>query len=300
MSTATATAQATAPLELVPQPAALPATLPTGALAAPTVVTPADLLRIAMESGDKDIDRLERLMAMDERYRESQERDRKREAELAFRRDFAAFRGENITIPKTKAVDRKGAGSFMQAEYDMVCRLLSPALSAHGFGFRHDMKFGTRRWLGPIVDGGAPVEHDAPWVWVTCFLEHRAGHVETLALEGPPGDMAVNTPVQNMQVTGSYLKRQSLLAITGTATGGEDDESGMRGKRRAGPSDAPAADPAVENSLIDIGNEKATLGTKALTTWWQSLQDDQRAIVMPHFGAMKTAALQFDQDGGRK
>lgn len=148
------------------------------------------------------------------------------EARDIFRQDFAAFRGENVIIPKTKLVDRGRGGSFDQAEYDQVCRRLSPALSKHGFSFRHDQKFGTRRLM---TEG---VESDVGWVWVTCFLEHRAGHSERLELEGPPGDLTVNTPTQNMQTTASYLKRQSLLAITGTATGGEDDEAKMRKERK--------------------------------------------------------------------
>lgn len=144
------------------------------------------------------------------------------EAREIFRADFAAFRGENIIIPKTKHVDRGRGGSFDQAEYDEVCRRLSPALSRHGFSFRHDQKFGLRRVM---AEG---VENDVGWVWVTCHLEHRKGHAERLELEGPPGELSVNTPTQNMQTTASYLKRQSLLAITGTATGGEDDEAKMR------------------------------------------------------------------------
>lgn len=148
------------------------------------------------------------------------------EARETFRADFAAFRGENIIIPKTKHVDRGRGGSFDQAEYDEVCCRLSPALSRHGFSFRHDQKFGLRR----VMTDGA--ENDIGWVWVTCHLEHRKGHAERLELEGPPGELSVNTPTQNMQTTASYLKRQSLLAITGTATGGEDDEAKMR--REAG------------------------------------------------------------------
>lgn len=220
------------PLELVQQerpaqPLALAPHQPTA-----MVVTPADLLRIAMDSGDKDIDRLERLMAMDERYREGQERERQRGAMLAFRRDFAAFRGENIIIPKTKHVDRGRGGSFDQAEYHVVANMISGALAKHGFSFRHDQRFGVLK-----VDGGDGAT--VPWVWVTCYLEHRDGHSEKLELEGPPGDLTVNTPVQNMQVTASFLKRQSLLAITGTATGGEDDENAMRPRRTAGAEDDP-------------------------------------------------------------
>jgi len=160
--------------------------------------------------------------------RRMDEEDRKAAALLAFRRDFAAFRGENIVVEKNKHVDRGRAGSFMQAEYHSIAKLLSPALSKHGFSFRHDQKFGPKPW--PLPDNPGNV---VSWVWVTCFLEHKDGHVETLELEGPEGDQSANTPVQNMQLTASYLKRQSLLAITGTATGGEDDEAAMRGRRRA-------------------------------------------------------------------
>ena len=260
-------------------------------------ITPADLLRVAMESGDKDIERLERLMAMDERYREAQERDRQRGAVLAFRRDFAAFRGENVIVPKTKHVERGKAGSFNQAEYDRVCGMLSPALSKHGFGFRHDQKFTTRPW---VSDG---VESMIPWVIVTCFLEHREGHAETLELEGPPGDLSANTPVQNMQTTASYLKRQSLLAITGTATGGEDDEGAMGDGRTDAPrpgdgaraADAPAAPAATgaapaRAGLLKTGTAKAHEGLAALTDWWKGLAPADREIVMADFGGLKKIA----------
>lgn len=264
--------------------AQLPATQSHGNL----VVTPADLLRIAMDSGDKDLDRLERLMAMEERYRESQERERQRAAELAFRRDFAAFRGENIVVPKTKHVDRGKGGSFDQAEYDVVVRMLSPALSKHGFGFRHDQKFTAKPWT---KDG---VVSDEPWVIVTCYLEHRDGFRETLTLEGPPGDLTVNTPVQNMQVTGSFLKRQSLLAITGTPTGGEDDEARMR---RSG-GDARHEDPSADEALLDAGRAAAMEGMAALTAWWGALDAKARGRLSKEFGAMRKAAMRADEGAG--
>lgn len=197
-------------------------------------------------------------------------------AEKAFRDHFAAFRGENIIVPKTKEVDRKGGGSFTQAEYHVAANLLSPALSRHGFGFRHDQKFGSRKWA---TDG---IESDIPWVWVTCYLEHRAGHSEKLELEGPPGDMSVNTPTQNMQVTASYLKRQSLLAITGTATGGEDDENKMRGNM-------DEADPVLRE-----GRDASMKSTAALTKWWGTLDNKQRTKWSKEFGAMRKVAAEAD------
>ena len=191
--------------------------------------------------------------------RRMDEEDRKRAAELAFRASFSGFRGENIIAPKNKHVDRGRAGSFMQAEYHGIAQLLSPALAKHGFSFRHDQKFGTKPW--PLPDNPGNV---LGWVWVTCYLEHKDGHVETLELEGPEGDQSANTAVQNMQLTASYLKRQSLLAITGTATGGEDDENGMRSRRRNDEDEPKGKDAEAYESMLDGFRAAAMNGEKAL------------------------------------
>lgn len=196
-------------------------------------------------------------------FMDLRDRHEAHEAEKAFRDDFAAFRGENIIVPKTKDVDRGRGGSFKQAEYHIAANLLSPALSRHGFSFRHDQKFGLRRCM---TDG---VENDIGWVWVTCYLEHRTGHAEKLELEGPPGDLTVNSPTQNMQVTASYLKRQSLLAITGTATGGEDDENKMRSKS-ADKADAEAF--AIRDEWIERANS-ALNDAVLMRTWNMALEE---------------------------
>lgn len=219
--------------------------------------------------------------------RRMDEEDRKRAAELAFRRDFAAFTGENIVIPKSKFVDRGKAGSFWQAEWGSVKSLLAPALSKHGFSLRHNEVFGSKKWT---TDG---VENDIPWVYVTCYLEHRDGHSERLDLEGPPGDLSANTPVQNMQATGSYLKRQSSLAITGTATADEDDENKLKGKARVA---STQQEPQAEDGpLLQAGRDAALNGMKALTAWWGGLTEQQRARLNPEFGEMRKAARKADE-----
>ena len=235
--------------------------------------SPAGMMMAALSNGATP-EQFEKMMDLQERWE-------KREAEKAFREDFAAFRGENIIIPKTKHVDRGRGGSFDQAEYDQVTGRLSPALSRHGFGFRHDQKFGLKRFM---TDG---VESDVGWVWVTCHLEHRKGHAEKLELEGPPGDLSVNTPTQNMQTTASYLKRQSLLAITGTATGGEDDETKMR-KGQGGEPTSP------DEQALQAGRDAAMQGMAALTKWWGGLTAKQRNEMGKDFAAMRKAAQVAD------
>jgi hypothetical protein len=216
-----------------------------------------------------------------------QERWEANEARKAFRDAFAAFRGENIIIPKTKHVDRGRGGSFDQAEYDVICQRLSPALSKNGFSFRHDQRFGTRRIM---TDG---LESDVGWVWVTCHLEHRLGHTESLELEGPPGDLSVNTPTQNMQTTASYLKRQALLAITGTATGGEDDESKMRKSQNS----SSQQDDGELEDLMEAGQDAAMSGMASLTKWWGGLTAKQRSAMNKEFPKLRAAANNADQGG---
>ena len=238
-------------------------------------VSPTEMMMTAMERG-ASLEQIEKMMDLRERWKRG-------EAVDAFRKDFAAFRGENVIIPKTKHVDRGRGGSFDQAEYDEVCRRLSPALSRHGFGFRHDQKFGLKRIM---TDG---VENDNGWVWVTCHLEHREGHAERLELEGPPGDLSVNTPTQNMQTTASYLKRQSLLAITGTATGGEDDEAKMRRERNS--TEGQGGDDAdADEGLRAAGRDKAMEGMAVLTAWWGSLTAKERSRLNNDFAGWRKAA----------
>lgn len=243
--------------------------------------SPMDRMMQAIDRG-LDLEKVARMMELQERWE-------KREAEKAFRADFAAFTGENIIIPKSKFVDRGRAGSFNQAEYDEVKRRLAPALARHGFGFRHDEKFGWRR----VMQEG--VENDIPWVYVTCFLEHRQGHAEKLELEGPPGELSANTPVQNMQATASYLKRQSLLAITGTATGGEDDESQLhKGDQGAG---QETQDDQLQ-AVLQEGRDASVQGMARLTAWWGKLDAKTRSRLNDDFGRLRKVAREADERGG--
>lgn len=283
-----------APLELIEQDTTAP----------PAAVTPQYQLTAvehAIHAGATP-DQLERLLELQVRAdnhklemmrekRRMDEEDRKLAALMAFRRDFAAFTGENIVIPKSKYVDRGKAGSFWQAEWGAVKSMLSAALSKYGFSLRHNEVFGSKKWT---TDG---VESDVPWVYVTCYLEHREGHSERLDLEGPPGELSANTPVQNMQATGSYLKRQSALAITGTATADEDDENKLKRKSQR-QNDAGNED--VLEELRAAGRDKALSGMKSLTEWWGSLTARQRADLSPDFPGMRKAAQTADQQGGAK
>jgi hypothetical protein len=274
-------------LELEPKTASLPAVAAQRQPAQAAQADPWAMLNNAIQKGYEPA-MIEKLMALAERMEQMTERERLRQRELAQARDFAAFTGENIIIPKTKTVNRAGAGSFEQAEFDKVMGMIKPALSRHGFGIRHDQEFGAyRNSAGVEVAGsdGMPI----PWVYVTCFLKHRDGHMETLTLNGPPGDLHGNTLVQNQQATASYLKRQSALAITGTPTAEEDNEEKLVRKKADGEKQSEF------ETLLEAGRAAAVGGTDSLTTWWAGTTPKQKNLLGREYLKLKKDAAAADR-----
>lgn len=296
MNTATAEQPVLELLPTTPPPAA-----PLATIQAPGGLNPMVMLDRLLQQPHIDMDRAERLLAMMKDFRAWEKEDRERLAELAFNRAFAGFRGENVIVPKGKFVNRGNAGSFWHAEFDAVCCLLSPALSKHGFSFRHDQRFSSREWhadgTNPAIPAGTVIT--IPWVYVTCFLAHEAGHVKQIELEGPPSDNTANTPVQNMQVTASVLKRQTLVSITGTATGGEDDEAQLQ-RKQAVESETATKKQAARDDLVQKGRDAAMNGMEALNAWWGSLTGGQRNDLAKDFAVMRGAARKADEGKGAK
>lgn len=232
--------------------------------------------------------------------RRMDEEDRKAAAARAFDAAMTKLRKHNVIIPKTKEVVQTARGGgpgprFKQSEFDVVCSRLSPALHDCGLSFRHDMRFDTRPWKAdgsnPAIPAGTEIT--IPWVFVTCYLTHSDGHTETLTLEGPPDSSGSKNPLQEMQSTASYLKRQSLLAITGTATGGEDDENNLRSK--AGAAERDDGDADAREALVNAGRQAALSGMAELNKWWASLTPRQQKDMGQDFGPMRKAARAADE-----
>jgi hypothetical protein len=259
-------------IELIESPPSTP-------LATTGSVTPADLLRIAVERGDADLDRMERLAVMVREWRAE-------EARLACARDFAAFTRRGITIPKTKRVQQRAKGGgpgpqYDQTEFHVVSSMLKPALGEHGFSVSFDNKFER------ATDGGIA------WCRVTCILEHRDGHRKTLTLEGPPDDSGAKNALQEMQSSATFLMRHALLAITGTAQAGVDNDGrGARGDVE------PESDP--DAPTLQAGRDAAMQGMAQLTAWWGALTPKQRNRWGDEFKAMRGAAQRADAAGRRE
>lgn len=232
------------------------------------VLTPIDLLQMAMQQG-ADLDRLERLLALKREWDAAQ-------AKEAYYAASAACRATPVTIYKAKYVDIPGGAKYWHAELSDVCTAIDQVLAAHGMSYRWNVEQKDKR------------------IFVTCTLRHAGGHEEHITMDGPPDDSGKKNPLQQIQSTVTYLQRHTLLAITGRATKGMDNDG--RGAD-ADPADErrrparPAAPAGAEPSrLVDEGNAEAAKGEAALNEWWKRLTQQQRTDVTPYFAAMKQDA----------
>jgi len=241
-------------LELVEQPKAEPryAVSTTG-------TTPADLLRIAIDSG-ADLDRLERLMAMQVQYEE-------REAKKLYNVAFAAFKAEAVVIIKNKTVQQGPLAGGKYAELFAVVNAVTPALSKHGL---------STSWR--------LTKDDKDWIEITCTLKHAAGYFESVSMGGPPDVGGAKSALQARASTQTFLERYTLKAVLGVAEQGDDTDGNTQ---KAGASEE-------DEKFLQAGRDASMQGSDALTKWWASLNAKQRGKWSKEFGGMRKVATDAD------
>lgn len=188
-------------LDMVPAQTAVATQQPRAVAAAPTgAVAPADLLRYALENG-ADLDRLEKLMELQQRYEEN-------EARKAYVAAMAEFKLNPPQIVKDKLVQFSGT-SYTHATLGNVTSAIVEGLAKHGFSHRWD------------------TEQQGAQVVVTCILTHRKGHSERTTLSAAKDDSGKKNNIQQVASAITYLQRYTLLAATGLATHDQADDDGV-------------------------------------------------------------------------
>lgn len=175
---------ATSPIAVTPQ--------------ASLAVTPASLLQIAVQQG-ADLDRLEKLMELNERWEAN-------EAKKAFTNAMAEFKANPPDIFKDKLVSFTGT-SYMHATLGNVCEKIVSALAKVGV---------SHKWE-PVQNGAS--------IAVVCVLTHRLGHSEGTRIEATADVSGKKNSIQAIASTISYLQRYTLLAATGLATQDQDNDA---------------------------------------------------------------------------
>lgn len=132
------------------------------------------------------------------------------EARKAYVAAMAAFKAEPMEILKRKLVSfttRDGdTTSYNHAELSDVTDAVVPAMGKHGLSHRWDIQQAN----GAIT--------------VTCTITHALGHSESVAMTAAPDASGKKNAIQQVASANSYLQRYTLLAATGMATKGMDDD----------------------------------------------------------------------------
>jgi hypothetical protein len=202
-----------------------------GAVAA---VTPMDLLRHAMDSG-ADLDRLEKLMDLQERWEAN-------EARKAFANAMADFKLNPPKVFKDKDVsygEGRSKTEYSHATLGNATDIIIAALAKHGF---------SHRWVTTQRDNLVIVE---------CVLTHRLGHSQSNLLQSAPDQSGGKNAIQAIVSARSYLERHSLFDATGLAPLDAEDDDG------AG---AAALDTALADKWCGDAARATTLG--ALEIVW--------------------------------
>lgn len=147
-----------------------------------------------------DIDKLERLLAL-------QERIVARQAQAAYNAALARMQPELPMITERGGIrDRSGDVQSTYALWEDIVEKITPILSKHGFGL-------SFRTAG--IEGG---------VIVTGVLSHEAGHSEQTSLPLPIDTSGSKNQVQAIGSSTSYGKRYTASALLNLRTGEIDDD----------------------------------------------------------------------------
>ncbi len=169
-----------------------------------------------------DLDRLERLWALQVKYDDDQ-------ARKAFFAAFAAFKATPILVERTQHVNyttSKGTTDYFHQDLGITIGKVAEAMAPHGLSVRWDVRTGQQ-------------------IEVDCVVAHAMGHQEITTMQGPRDPSGGKNDIQAIGSTVSYLQRYTLNAACGLAAAGKIDEALL-----------PVSDEEVQwmrDKLIELG-----------------------------------------------
>jgi hypothetical protein len=160
-----------------------------------TVKNPTDIISQAVASG-ANIETLEKLMALKERYD-------KEEARKAFFVSLAEFQENAPDIRKTKTVAFKET-KYAYAPLADIDRQIKQSMKECSL---------TKRW--EIKDSGEDIE-------VNCIITHINGHSECTSMRSKADTSGSKNPIQARGSAIEYMKRYTLIGALGLTTADTD------------------------------------------------------------------------------
>lgn len=164
-------------------------------------ITPVQMIMAAV-SGQADLDKVEKLLMLQERWEANQ-------AKKAYNQAMSDFKLNPPRIEKDKKVGystSKGNVGYSHASLANVTQSIASELSKYGLSasWRTDQK---------------------EKICVTCKITHILGHSEETSLSANADDTGSKNSIQAIGSTITYLERYTLLALTGLATFDQDNDA---------------------------------------------------------------------------
>lgn len=178
---------------------------------------PQSLIELAIEK-DADVEKLEKLMNLQERWSAQQ-------AKKSFLMAMSIFQSECPVLNKSKTVE------FKQTKYkytplgDIISQIKN-ILKQAGLSYRWESK-----------ESGDNIE-------VTCVVSHLDGHSESTTMSGKLDATGSKNIIQQRGSTTTYLRRYTLTSALGIATADEDaDGQQPEEKNKDNPNNLPELTP---------------------------------------------------------
>lgn len=159
-------------------------------------ITPTEMIMAAV-SGQADLDKVEKLLLLQERYEANQ-------ARKAYHQAMSDFKSNPPKIDKDKKV-AFGATKYNHASLYNVTEKITRELSKHGL---------SASW----------VTNQNGVISVTCKITHVLGHSEETTLSASADKSGSKNDIQALGSTISYLQRYTILSMLGLATAEMDDD----------------------------------------------------------------------------
>lgn len=159
--------------------------------------SPDRLIALAIEQG-ADVDKLEKLMQLQERWNAQQ-------ARTAFYTALSQFQMNCPTIIKSKAgYDAR----YHYAPLDKITEAIKGVMNQCGLTYRWEQA------------------EEADKVTVTCIITHVQGHSESTSLTGSPDTSGSKNAIQSRGSVVQYLRRYTLESALGISTSMSDNDGG--------------------------------------------------------------------------
>lgn len=163
------------------------------------VNNPLEIIQQAISKG-ADLDKIEKLMILQERWEATQ-------AKKEYFKAMAEFKANPPRIDKDHTVKfetSKGTTSYNHATLGNVAEKINMELSKHGL---------SACWT--IQQNGV--------ISVTCKIVHIKGYSEETTITAPSDQTGSKNSIQAIGSTITYLQRYTILSLTGLATYDDDD-----------------------------------------------------------------------------